>query len=120
MFSLNASDRYWLCTSGVDLRKGFNALCGVVRTQMKQEPLSGDVFIFINSNRTTIKLLHWERGGFVIYHKRLEVGRFATPKLNPDTSSYSISWRELVMLVEGISRREIKEKKRFEKVGNII
>ena len=101
------------------MRKGFNALCGVVRSQMKRNPLSGDVYIFINHNRTTIKLLHWERGGLVIYHKRLEAGRFAIPKLNSDNNSYSILWTELVMMVEGISKREIKQKKRFEKVGNM-
>lgn len=120
MFSLTASNNYHLCIGSVDMRKGFNALCGVVRTQMKQNPLSGDVYIFINANRTTIKLLHWERGGLVIYHKRLEVGRFAIPRFNETTNSYSITWRELVMMVEGISRSEIKEKKRFEKVANVI
>ncbi|MFR9560827.1 MAG: IS66 family insertion sequence element accessory protein TnpB [Rikenellaceae bacterium] len=118
MFSLTASNRYWLCIGGVDMRKGFNSLCGVVRTTMNQDPLSGDVYIFINSNRTTIKLLHWERGGLVIYHKRLEVGRFEMPKFNPNANSYSISWSDLVVMIEGIGIDKKRCKKRFEKVGN--
>lgn len=117
MFSLNATDRYYLCVGGVDLRKGFDSLCGVVRSVMQRDPLSGDVFIFINSNRTTIKLLHWEVGGLVIYHKRIEMGRFSIPAYTPQTTSYSIAWTELVMMVEGISRREIRHKKRLRKVG---
>ena len=117
MFSLNATDRYFLCVGSVDLRKGFDSLCGVVRSVMQRDPLSGDVFIFINSNRTTIKLLHWEHGGLVIYHKRLEMGRFTLPTYTQQTNSYSITWSELVMMVEGISRSEIKYKKRLKKVG---
>ena len=98
------------------MRKGFNALCGVVRSQMKRNPLSGDVYIFVNSARTTIKLLHWERGGLVIYHKRLEQGRFALPKFDEKTQSYILAYHQLVMMVEGISALQIKHKKRYEKV----
>ncbi len=116
MFSLTSCDRYYLCTSGVDLRKGFNSLCGVVRSVMGHDPLSGDVYIFINSTRTTIKLLHWERGGLVIYHKRLEQGRFTLPKFDEQTQSYTLAYHQLVMMVEGVSALQIKHKKRYEKV----
>ena len=116
MFSLNASDSYYLCASGVDLRKGFNALCGVVRTLMGRNPLSGDVYIFLNSTRTSIKLLHWEHGGLVIYHKRLEQGRFELPLYDYASGSYSMSWQDLVLMVQGISTREIKYKKRYNKM----
>jgi transposase len=74
MFSLSESDRFWLCPSSQDMRKGFDALSGVVRGEMGGDPLSGEVFIFMNRSRTTIKLLHWERGGLALYHKRLEGG----------------------------------------------
>ena len=63
MFSLNESHSYYLCPGDCDLRKGFDALCGVVSSDMGRDPLSGEVFIFMNRTRTTIKLLHWERGG---------------------------------------------------------
>jgi transposase len=67
MFSLNESHCYYLSTDSCDMRKGFDALCGAVRSDMGRDPLSGEVFIFMNHPRTTIKLLHWERGGFVLY-----------------------------------------------------
>ncbi len=113
MFSLSSCDRFYLCSSGVDLRKGFDALCGVVREQMEGDPLSGDVYIFINSARTTIKLLHWESGGLVIYHKRLEQGRFTLPTYDVESGSYKMEYHQLVMMVEGVSAQRIKLKKRY-------
>lgn len=114
MFSLNETDRYYLSTIGVDLRKGFDTLCGVVRSDMGRDPLSGEVFIFLNKSRTSIKLLHWERGGLVVYHKRLESGRFPLPVFNPESRCYSLGWTDLVLMVEGISRERTERKKRFE------
>jgi hypothetical protein len=96
------------------MRKGFDALCGVVRSQMGRNPLSGEVFIFMNRSRSTIKLLHWERGGLVVYHKRLEQGRFTLPRFDPQTQSYKLRWTDLVLMVEGISLEKVCYKKRFE------
>jgi hypothetical protein len=97
------------------MRKGFDALCGVVRSDMGRDPLSGEVFLFMNKSRTTIKLLHWERGGLVLYHKRLEEGRFALPVLDTATRSYSLLWTDLVLMIEGISIDRISYEKRYEK-----
>lgn len=97
------------------MRKGFDSLSGVVRSQMGRDPLSGEVFVFINRVRTTIKLLHWERGGLVIYHKRLEQGRFTMPRYDVISGSYSLGWAQLVMMVEGIQMSDVRYKKRYEK-----
>ncbi|MDR0207088.1 MAG: IS66 family insertion sequence element accessory protein TnpB [Bacteroidales bacterium] len=77
-------------------------------------PLSGEVFIFMNKTRTTIKLLHWERGGLVLYHKRLERGRFTLPAFDLKTRSYSLRWTDLVLMVEGICLNKVHYGKRFE------
>jgi hypothetical protein len=77
MFSLSETNTYYLCTQGTDLRKGFNRLTGVINSNSNLRASNGSVYIFINRSRTTMKLLHWERGGFVIYHKRLEEGRIS-------------------------------------------
>jgi transposase len=113
MFSLGASNSYYLCVGGCDLRKGFDALSGVVQSQMGREVLSGEVFIFINNSRNSMKLLHWESGGLVIYHKRLEQGRFSLPRLDPQTGSYRLTWTDLVLMVDGISVDKIRYKKRL-------
>jgi transposase len=102
MFSLNDSMRYFLCPGATDMRKSFYTLSGLVVNVMKQEVCSGDVFIFINRRRTTIKLLHAEYGGLVLYIKKLEEGTFALPLYDETTHSYPMEWRDLVLMVEGI------------------
>ena len=96
------------------MRKGFDTLCGVVRSQMGRNPLSGEVFIFLNRQRSTVKLLHWERGGLVLYHKRLESGCFERPLYDEKQNSFQMKWSELVMMVEGLSMKNVVQRKRFD------
>lgn len=113
MFSLGDSDVYYLSRTSTDMRKGFDALCGEVRRGMGRDPISGEVFIFYNTSRTRLKLLHWERGGFVIYHKRFERGILTLPRLDAERGGYRITWRELVLMVEGVSLERIRPRKRY-------
>ena len=93
------------------MRKGFDGLSGLVSNELGQSPTNGSVFVFLNKPRNQMKLLHWEAGGLVLYHKRLELGRFSVP-VNLDTKG-NLSWPELVLIVEGISYLELKKRKRF-------
>lgn len=95
------------------MRKGFNGLSGLVRNELLRDPLSGDVFIFINRRRTLIKLLAWDNTGFIIYYKRLESGTFEFPNQNKDEKSLLLGREELVMILEGIKLETIKKKKRY-------
>lgn len=113
MFSLNDSLDYYYLNQPADMRKGFDSLCGLVRSQMNRNPLSGEVFIFINRNCTTVKILRWERGGLVIYHKRLEKGRFELPCYNKQAACFELPWSELVMMIEGISLQDVRRKQRM-------
>ena len=113
MFSLSSTEHYYLCSVSIDMRKGFDSLCGVVRDYMGRDPLSGEVFIFYNSSRTRLKLLHWERGGLVIYHKRLEQGSLTLPEIDKSTGSYHLNWCDLALMVEGISLTDVKRRKRY-------
>ena len=79
MIHLPPSVRVYLCLTPCDMRKSFDALCGIVRYELKRDPLNGEVFVFLNRCRTHLKLLHWENGGLVLYYKRLEKGTFAPP-----------------------------------------
>lgn len=112
MFNLSDSQRYYLYAPPCDMRKGFDGLCGIVRNELNKGIKNGSVFIFINRKRTHIKLLHWEHGGLVIYHKRLEKGRFEVPENTANMGV--ISWPNLVMIIEGIKLSSIKRKVRFE------
>lgn len=114
MFSLGDSNIYYLSRTATDMRKGFDALSGEVRHSIGRDPLSGEVFIFYNSSRTRLKLLHWERGGFVIYHKRFEQGILSLPLFDAEAGGYRVSWRELMLMVEGVSLSRVRLKKRFD------
>ncbi len=103
MFCLNDTMRYFLCPGKTDMRKGINSLCGVVRDKMGFDVRMGDVFIFTNLSRNTMKLLHAENGGFVLYIKRLEAGTFKIPQYDEKSKSFPMEWKDLVMMVEGIS-----------------
>lgn len=103
MFSLNDTMRYHLCPGRTDMRKGINSLIGVVKEQMGADVRNGDVFIFIGSSRRLMKLIHAEDGGMVMYVKRLEAGRFKIPEYDADLQSYRMEWRDLVLMVEGIT-----------------
>ncbi len=95
------------------MRKGFNGLSGLVRNELDQNPLSGDVFIFVNRRRNRMKLLVWESSGFVLYYKLLEQGTFEIPEPSPGALSCAITWRDLVLILEGVLLSSIKKKKRF-------
>ena len=114
MFSLNEAHKYYLCPIPMDMRKGFYPLSGVIRNQMKRNPLIGEVFIFINKNRNTIKLLHWEKGVLVLYHKRLERGCIQLPKYDEISGSYKLQWSDLVLMIEGIYISDVIRRKCFE------
>ncbi len=79
MLALGPSHRFHYYREPTDMRKGFDGLCGLVRSGMKRDPLSGDVFVFINRRRTHAKFLVWDRSGWVVYYKRLESGTFELP-----------------------------------------
>ena len=95
------------------MRKGMNSLCGVVHDKMGYDVRLGDVFIFINRQRTTMKLLHAEDGGLVLYIKRLEEGTFRLPSYDKENKSYPMQWRDLVLMVEGINDEPSKRLKRL-------
>lgn len=95
------------------MRKGFDGLSGLVRNEMRQDPLDGGVYIFVNRRGTHIKLLVWDRSGWVLYYKRLERGRFTIAKTEAAAGGYKISWQALVLMLEGIEEKNVKQKKRY-------
>ena len=87
MIGFTSSQRYYLSRQAADMRKSYDGLGGVVRQGLGRDPLSGEVFIFLNRRRTMVKLLVWDRSGFVIWGKRLERGTFELPQCSEPGSS---------------------------------
>ena len=113
MFNLNENNRIVMAQHPIDMRIGVNGMCGQVRA-VGLDPANGDVYIFVGKNRRIMKLLHWERGGFAMYYKRLEQGRFH-PRifLRQGIGFRSMRWDELVLLMEGISPK-VARRRRYE------
>lgn len=112
MLGFSANLRYFLCCTTIDMRNGFDGLAGIVRNHLKKDPISGDVFIFMNKTRTHIKILYWDGDGFALFYKRLERGRYAFT-VHHDLSK-QIKREELMMLLEGLSFQQLSKKKRYE------
>ena len=106
MLSLPASTRIWLATRPTDLRKSFDTLAELVRQQLQNDPLSGQLFVFRNKRGDRIKLLHWDEDGFVIVYKRLEAGTFRFPQA--DCASLQIRAADLHMLLDGVDLDSVK------------
>jgi transposase len=99
------------------MRKGFDSLSGIVTQQMSMSVLKGDVFIFINKERNQIKLLLWEGDGFGLYHKRLEKGTYELPAYHNNTGSIQISSEQLQLILQGISLKSVRKRKRYQHVA---
>jgi transposase len=114
MLSKNFSGlHFYLCRQPTDMRKNFDGLSGVIESSLGANPLSGDVFIFINKRRDRIKLLLWDRDGFWIFYKRLEKGTFQIPIDTSDTQSVELTYDALWMILTGIDLGSIKRRPRF-------
>jgi len=87
------------------MRKSFYTLSGIVTNSMGQDVQRGGVFIFINRRQTIMKILHMEYAGMVIYHKKLESGRFNLPALDENTVSLTINWKDLVTIIQSVNPR---------------
>jgi len=101
------------------MRKGFDSLSGLVTSAMNQDPLCRSVFIFFNKKYNQLKLLLWEGDGFSLYYKRLEKGTFEVPEADDKNSSVSISREQLQFILQGISLKSIRKRKRYQQMIEI-
>ena len=114
MIAFSPGHRYWLYREPTDMRKRgdvlspFDGLSGLVTSELERDPLSGEVFVFVNRRRTHVKLLVWDRTGFVLYYKRLEQGTFELP-----SPGERLTWSQLILMLEGISVRAVHYRKRY-------
>lgn len=122
LLGISGNARLFLHGAPSDMRKGFDGLSGLVRNKLGQDPLSGDIFIFVNRTRTLIKILVWDQTGFAIWHKRLERGTFEMPHVEKGANSIEITRQKLMLILEGISLKSVQNRKRFilKKEENLI
>jgi transposase len=101
MITVPRTIRVWAYGQPADLRKGYNGLVGLVRNQLERNPLSGDLFLFVNRRRRGCKVLLWDGTGLCIFMKRLERGRFAELWTGDAGRPVRLTSSELQLFVEG-------------------
>lgn len=122
--SLHALDgapgpRIWLAVEATDMRSGFDRLAERVRAVIGQDPVSDSLFIFRSRRGDRLKILTWDRDGFVLWYKRLEVGVFKLPRLEVGARSAELRASELAMILDGIDMTKLKRVARYERAAGI-
>jgi transposase len=97
----SADVEVFLCREAVDFRKSINGLSILVEESLDLDPFAERLYVFSNRKRDKIKILYWERSGFVLWYKRLEKARFPWPRRDED-GVVEMTGRELNWLLDGI------------------
>lgn len=108
MFFPDSRVKVYICTESVDMRKSFEGLSGIVRSEIREDPLNGHVFCFFNRRRNFVKLLYWDRTGYCIIAKRLVRGTYSV------LQKKEVSMRDLKAILEGIEFKSVRWKKSYE------
>jgi transposase len=113
MLTLPASVRIYIAAEPVDLRRGFDGLAAATRSLLG-DPLSGHLFCFLNKRKNRIKVLLWDRTGYLVLYKRLERGTFALPtEPTPGRGQVEVDAAELGLMLEGLDLRGARRRPRW-------
>lgn len=102
MLGLPPSVRIYFATELVDMRNGIDGLRAIVEAALKKDAYQGHLFVFVGKAKDKVKILFWDRNGFVLYLKRLERGRFQLPAVDARTKHVAMEPAQLAMLLDGI------------------
>jgi len=107
--------RIWLAAEATDMRCGFDRLAERVKAVIGEDPLSGHLFVFRSRRADRLKILVWDRDGFVLWYKRLEAGVFKLPRPEAGAASVELRASELAMVLDGIDVTRLKRVTRYER-----
>ena len=119
--SLQAMDRaqgarIWMTSEASDMRCGFDRLAECVRAVIGENPQSGHLFVFRSRRGDRLKILVWDRDGFVLWYKRLvELGVFKLQRVEQGARSVEVRASELAMILDGIDVSKLKRVRRYER-----
>lgn len=115
MLSLPPSVRVFIARGPTDMRKGFDGLEGLAREVIREDPMSGHLFVYFNKARNRAKILVWDRTGYLLFYKRLERGRFALDVLPFDeNNSIEVLASDLLALLDGIDLSRARRLPRYD------
>jgi transposase len=111
MLTWPRSVRVFLCAEPTDMRRSFDTLAEMTRRVLEEDPLSGHLFVFRSRRADRVKILYWDRGGFALWYKRLETGRFHLP--SAEGKRVELEAAELSLLLEGIDLSGARRHRRY-------
>jgi transposase len=109
--------RIWLAVEATDMRCGFDRLAQRVSAVISQDPLSGHLFVFASRRHERLKILTWDRDGYVLWYKRLEAGVFKLPRVEQGACSIELRASELAMMLDGIDMTKLKRTPRYRRTN---
>ena len=102
MLTIPRSVRIFIGSTPIDMRKSIDGLMAIVQEELEQDAYSGFLFVFVSRRADRVKILTWDKGGFVLVYKRLEKGQFKLPHMAPASMAVEIDATQLTMLLDGI------------------
>lgn len=114
-FDHEQAARIWLAAAPIDMRYSFDRLAELARAVTGQDPFHAHLFIFRSRRGDRLKVLQWDRDGYVLWYKRLEVGIFKLPQIKHGMLSVELRPSEFAMLLDGIDMSRVKRMPRYER-----
>lgn len=115
MLSVPGTVKIFLCLAPTDMRKSIDGLAGLASNVLRQDPLSGQLFVFLGKRRDRVKLLYFDGDGYALWYKRLEVGTFRLPAAAADQTSLALSAGDLALLLSGVDLASVRRGKRYQR-----
>lgn len=112
MRALASFARIRLCREPVDFRKGMKGLAEVVQGDLGESPFSDCLFVFRNRARNALKCLYWDKTGFAMWIKALEVEKFPWPR--EGEALVHVTAEQMNWLLEGVDIWKLKTHKNLE------
>ena len=116
MIALPPQIRVFLYRLPTDMRKSFNGLVALTESALKQDPLSGSLFVFVNRRRDRIKILYWGQIGFCIWYQQLQKGTYQLPVADmlEELETIEVTRSQLSLILDGIDLSSARQRMRFQ------
>jgi len=116
MIALSPQIRVFLYRLPTDMRKSFNGLVALTESALKQDPLSGSFFVFVNRRRDRIKILYWGQTGFCIWYQQLQKGTYQLPAADmlEELETIEVTRSQLSLILDGIDLPSARQRMRFQ------
>lgn len=116
MIALPTQIRVFLYRLPTDMRKSFNGLVALTESELKQDPLSGSLFVFVNRRRDRIKILYWNQTGFCIWYQQLQKGTYQLPTQDSlqEQEILEVTRSQLSLILDGIDLSSARQRMRFQ------